>query len=99
MFDGLSGYVAKAVPNHQQPARTRNKPRQLLVDVDFLGGLSERFFNSGTNKRAGAILILVVGAINVLRAVPHPEADRPEGSAAEEHGVHDYLTRWNYDGT
>ena len=35
---------------------------------------------SGDIPKLLAILILVVGAINVLRAVPHPEANRSDGS-------------------
>ncbi len=38
---------------------------------------------SGDIPKLWAILILVVGAINVLRAVPHPEANRPEVSATK----------------
>jgi hypothetical protein len=38
---------------------------------------------SGDIPKLWAIFILVVGAINVLRAVPHQEANRSKGSATK----------------
>ncbi|HEX3564455.1 MAG TPA: hypothetical protein VHU17_03715 [Acidimicrobiales bacterium] len=38
---------------------------------------------SGNIPKLWAILVLVVGALNVLRAIPHPDGDRSAQSGAQ----------------
>jgi hypothetical protein len=62
-------------------ARSLHHPALAVVLGLVLLGVAIFGLVSGDIPKLWAILILVVGALNVLRAVPHPDANRPEESA------------------
>jgi hypothetical protein len=64
-------------------ARSRDHPALAVVLGVVLLVVAIFGLVTGDIPKLWAVLILVVGAINVLRAVPHPEANRSEGSAAQ----------------
>jgi hypothetical protein len=71
-------------------ARSLHHPALAVVLGLLLVGVAVFGLVSGDIPKVWAILILVVGALNVLRAVPHPDASRPDpsgGSAASAAAV------------
>ncbi len=64
-------------------ARSLHHPALAVVLGLVLLGVAIFGLVSGDIPKLWAILILVVGALNVLRAVPHPGASRPEGSSSK----------------
>lgn len=64
-------------------ARSLHHPASAVMLGFLLVGIAIYGLASGNIPKLWAILILVVGALNVLRAVPHPDRDRSSATGTQ----------------